>query len=162
MAITVASIEGSVVRLIGGFYSAVGLTVTTAGANADLTDPILRGFLESTGQSPSDPSIVTDSDLSLVTTTPMLTFLVDVAAREALRTAMGKMTGVDTDVGDGSVKMSQLLISAKSLLSDLIRRTDASRLNQARAFVSTLTKGYPMPNDPLRPENWNYYEVTYP
>lgn len=96
MAITRAAVEGVLVGRCGPWMTRVGMAVTTAGANGDLTDA-LRLALGEMGRSPADPLVIGDSELAFAVGS-LLDELLDRAELRVLRTVQRRFVKVDLQV----------------------------------------------------------------
>lgn len=104
MALTRAAAEAVLVRRLGGLLAAAGLAVTTAGANADLNDP-LAWAVGQAGGSVSDRTAVTDADLTTVDGDDRL---LDLAELRALESVAGNLALVDVTFGPHKESLGQL------------------------------------------------------
>jgi hypothetical protein len=105
MAITRANVEAILVKRSSKRMAFVGMEVTTAGANADLNDPI-SGALRQCGVTPANIASVADSDLAALET-DLVDKLLDLAELRLLQSIYGNLDAVDTKSGPRSDSYSQ-------------------------------------------------------
>lgn len=106
MTLTRANVESIIVQRAGPLMLKAGMAVTVVGTNASLNDAI-GWALRQAGYTVADPSLVTDSDVSAVTTANLDLFL-DLTEYRTLLSVMTNLTLVDTKVGPRDEKLSQL------------------------------------------------------
>ncbi len=107
MPMTVATIEGELLVLLGPYLSAVGLDSTTAdGTNVALRGPIRRA-VSRLGLPTADPHSVADGDLAGLTLAGLETLL-SLAEWRALVVCWGNWPEVDEKAGEESQNLSQL------------------------------------------------------
>jgi len=121
MTITRAEAESLLLRRCAGLMDLAGLdSENETGLNKDLHDPLVYALL-SLGHSIADYALVSDTDMSAVTSTEMLSFL-DLAEYRLLLNISENMSLVDVTLGPRKESYGQLGIRLKSRISDLSER----------------------------------------
>lgn len=116
MPLTRAQVETILVRRLSGWMTEAGLTVTYAGANSDLNDPI--GYaLRRLGLSVADVTNVADSDLSAVDIDDY-DIVFDVAELRAMQNILRQLTRVDTTAGPLSQSFGQLRKDVQTAINE--------------------------------------------
>lgn len=103
---TRANVESIIVARLGPLMTKAGMTITTAGANASLNDPIGWGIRQS-GYTVASLALVTNVDVAGVATADLDTFL-DYVEYRTLLNIMTNITMVDVKIGSRSEALSQL------------------------------------------------------
>mgnify|MGYP000952833294 FL=1 len=123
MTLTRANLESLLVKRCGGLMSLVDMAVTTAGANADLNDPLQYALrygeyevADITSVSNSDIAEVEDADIDLI---------LDVAELRLLENIQGNFNLVDITNGPESEKYSQAANVIEKRLSRLQDKVDS-------------------------------------
>jgi hypothetical protein len=130
MALTRANAETVVVSRVGGLMEFVELTVTYAGSNSDLDEP-LAWAARRMGISLSDPTTVTDSELSGLSGDDIDDYL-DLAEYRALEKIQGNLDLVDVTAGPRSEKLSQIANQVEKMLS--ARRDRVLAISETPAY----------------------------
>lgn len=97
MALTRATVEKILVKRCGQFMTTAGLAITTAGSNADCSDP-MAWAIRQLGYAPSAADTVTDGELATVAVAHT-DALLDLAEVRLLETIQGNLTSVNARVG---------------------------------------------------------------
>lgn len=118
MAPTRAQFEAEIVSRVGGFLSAAGLAITTAGTNTDLDSPIAYA-LRASGYTASYPP--TTADLS-TTETADEDKLYDLAELRALENAYAHYTKVDSSAVVLKASLDQLRQAMRARIAELRAR----------------------------------------
>ena len=133
MAALTRAILGTILKSrIGTLMEAVSFAVTTAGANADLDDP-LAWATRRVGGTTASFSTTTDAEIAAVSSDEYED-LVDLAEYRTLQNILGNLDNVDITAGPRSEKLSQL--------ADQVRGMIDSRQDFADSFVRPVTAGY--------------------
>lgn len=114
--------------------SEAGLSITMAGANSDLNDPI-GWAIRQCGGSVSDPTSVTSGDVTSVSEAAT-DKLFDLAELRTLETISGNLAVVDLDIGPRSEKLSQL---AEMVEKRLIRKRQAVQTDYGFGRLTKVT-----------------------
>lgn len=128
MALTRANAEYVVVSRVGGLMEFVELTVTYAGSNSDLDEP-LAWAARRMGISLSDPTTVTDSELSGLSD---IDDYLDLAEYRTLEKIQGNLDLVDVTAGPRSEKLSQIASQVEKMLS--ARRDRVLAISETPAY----------------------------
>ena len=107
MTVTRANVETVLMQRLSGLFTAAGMPVTFAGANAALNDPI--GYaLRRLEYTVAAPALVTDADLTALSAEDVNP-LFDLAELRGLENWLGQYTAVDLQLGPRSEKFAQLI-----------------------------------------------------
>lgn len=112
MALTRVQAEVILVDRLGPLMSRAGMTVTFAGSNADLIDP-LGWAIRRMGYTVASLGAVTDTDLLGIAEYDQL---LELAEYRTIRNILGNIALVDTKVGPREEKLSQLAPQIRELL----------------------------------------------
>lgn len=134
-AMTRANAEYSLVKRQGPRMTMVGLAITTAGSNTDLNDPMAMALI-AMSLNPASPSLITDSDISAITTDEWPQFL-DQAELRLLETISGQIDFVDISVGPRSESMSQF----SAMVDKAIERLQLRITQQYGVGLGSLSSG---------------------
>lgn len=135
MALTRVQVETILVKRCGGVMALATMAVTTAGANADLDDPIgaaLRAF----AITPANPLAVTDADIAGITNDDAAAFL-DVAELRTLESVLGNLQLVDIRLGPRDEKLGQV----RTGLEQRIARLEKAIQTRYGLGLGTITAG---------------------
>jgi hypothetical protein len=116
MALTRAIVETELVRRLGGYLTAAGLAITTAGSNADLSSPIAYA-LRASGYSLATAGTPADADLDDVTAADE-DKVYDLAELRALENIYRHYTKVDSKAGAVEAKLDQLRAGIRIAIAD--------------------------------------------
>jgi hypothetical protein len=117
MTITRAQVESNLVGRTGKRMELAGFAITTAGANADLNDPI-SSAMRSMGLEVSYP--VTDANLSLVAETD-ISELFDRAELQLLQNCLNNFVLVDITLGPKVERLDQLSTQTQAVIDRKIK-----------------------------------------
>lgn len=123
MSLTKAQADTELVDRAGGLLTFVGKSTLVDGTNPD-TVGALRDALASLGRSVATFGVVTDSDLSGVSSTDY-DQLFDVAELRLLRNIRGSLTAVDQRISLGEQKLGQVRDGLNQAINDLEARVKA-------------------------------------
>lgn len=121
MGLTVAQIEGVLLKRCGPAMGVVGMDATTnTGANADLADAIGYG-VTMLGLAAASPLAVADGDVASLAG-PRLAKLLDLAERRTLETVLNGYTFVDRQVDRDAQKKDQFRQGLRARIDALTAR----------------------------------------
>jgi hypothetical protein len=130
MTLTRANAERVIVDRVGGLMEFAGLTVTYAGSNSDLDEP-LSWAARRMGLSLASSITVTDSDISGLSGDDIDDYL-DLAEYRTLKNVQGNLDMVDVTAGPRSEKLSQVAGQVEKMLS--ARRDRVLAISETPAY----------------------------
>ena len=133
MALTRAYAETVIVARLKGLLSAASMAVTYAGSNADLSSS-LAWAARRMGLSPSNPTTVTDSDLSGLGADDYDDYL-DLAEYRALQDIQGRLAAlVNIAVGPRNEQLGQMAVAVGAMI--------AAKAAHVESISSPVSVGY--------------------